>query len=105
MTPAGAQALLDWLLEDESSKSDRVVVAIREELVPLLIRTAHPRPTHRYTAFIAWPDTPPGEATEEIDVDAESPEAARAEAERQLTDGYRPGGRILAVEQRHGLYL
>ena len=44
LTPDAARVLLDWLGEDESSKSDDVVLAIRDQLVPLLIRASVPAP-------------------------------------------------------------
>lgn len=78
-------------------------------------------PARRYTAYVAYPvdqDAPQipngrlldavreGDAyLEEIDVDAATPRHAREVATAALAADYEPGGRIVAVEERIGLYL
>ena len=49
-----------------------------------------------WTAYISWPAKGP-EPLEEIDVEAATPAEAEAEVRRQLTEGYEPEWRILAI--------
>ncbi len=56
----------------------------------------------RYTAFISWRGE---EDCEEIDVDAVNERYARECVKAELAQGYEPGGTIVQVEQRFGLYM
>ena len=59
----------------------------------------------RYTCFRARGDDEDPRTWEEIDVDAESAEEARRLAEAELARDYIPGGRVVRVVPRFGLYL
>jgi hypothetical protein len=74
-------------------------------------------PTRRYTAYVVYADAsiPNGRlldavregdaSVEEIDVDAATPRHAREVATAALAADYELGGRIIAVDERIGLYL
>jgi hypothetical protein len=55
----------------------------------------------RYTAFAEFT----GDTIEEIDLDATSAADAEALARELLERDYQPGGEIVAVEERVGLYM
>lgn len=55
----------------------------------------------RYTIFVEWPE---GDV-EEIDVDALNSKYAKQAAKKELNVSYDPGGKILDVVQRQGLYI
>jgi len=60
----------------------------------------------RYTVFVQWPE--PHNCTEEIDVDALTSDDARKQAYEQIVGPaaiYIPGGKIIRVMERFGLYL
>ena len=61
--------------------------------------------TRRYTAFVAWPDRYGPEPVEEIDVDAADVIEARKLAQTELDALYEPGGKIVRIMERFGLYL
>jgi hypothetical protein len=58
-----------------------------------------------YTGFVRFPDPGyPDSIIEEVDVVATSTEQARERIQQQLDDDYEPGGIIIHIEQRFGLY-
>ncbi len=59
----------------------------------------------RYTAFLQYTFGDDYKEIEEIDLNAVSEGAARAEAEREAERNYQPGGVIVAVEERVGFYF
>jgi len=67
---------------------------------PVQRQSTH-RSTSRYTGFIEYD----GEICEEIDVDAADSIAARALILDELKRNYEPGGKLVRVEQRFGLYM
>jgi hypothetical protein len=44
-----------------------------------------------YTAYCSFPDSPPGQYDEEIDVEARNPTEARRKAQEILAADYQPG--------------
>ncbi|MFJ6550022.1 hypothetical protein [Microbacterium sp. NPDC091676] len=58
-----------------------------------------------YTGFVRFADPGYPDTIEEIDVVATSAEEARERIEQTLVDDYEPGGTIVHIEQRTGLYL
>jgi len=55
----------------------------------------------RFTGYVRWKD---GE-NEEVDVDAIDTHDAGKKIEKLLKTDYRPGGRIIQIKQRFGLYM
>ena len=58
----------------------------------------------RYTAYLRWPEYGP-EIAEEIDLDAINEEAAWELARLEVRDGYQPGGEVVRVDERFGMYM
>jgi len=82
-----------------------VVVAVIDSMyTPIWLKNElqKDRRFKRYTAFVKWEDT--GDV-EEIDIDALNPKYAKQVAEIEVKKNYEPGGKIVEVEQRHGLYF
>lgn len=55
---------------------------------------------NRYTIFVEYP-----EHIEELDIDAVDKGAAKKLAEIELAENYEPGGKIIEVRKREGLYM
>jgi hypothetical protein len=60
-----------------------------------------------YTGFIAWGPGPPYDGVEEIDVRATNEREAREQVQQQLDKPgeYEPGGRVVHIEERFGLFF
>lgn len=62
-----------------------------------------PEGLDRYTAYVKWPGKD-GDV-EEIDVDATTKALATKMAETEAKETYQPGGKVVKVVKREGLYM
>lgn len=74
----------------------RLVAIVASETSKRDIKTV----MRRFTAFVKF-----SEEVEEIDVDAVNSMYARDCAEKELKRHYMPGGKIIKIEERFGLYF